>query len=198
MSADSYTISITGTSNNTDLILESASANILDGGTNVIEQTIVADPTISNDYDLNNLGEIRNVADGIHNLLDLEFSSKHPWTKALKETWNTTTLGDVGTPGITDHSVYPEERQGVEIGKNYFSRNARDVVTKSSHFTSVPAGNILEIDTTDYEKKKGYINFWECINRPSVRSKIQKHLQITLKHILIFMEQLNLQVLNWN
>ena len=173
MSADSYTISINGTSNNTDLILESASANILDGGTNVIEQTIVADPTISNEYDVNNLGEIRNVADGIHNLLDLEFSSKHPWTKALKETWNTTTLGDVGSQGLADFSVYPEERRGSEIGRNYFSRNARDVVTKSSHFTSVPAGNILEIDTTDYEKKKGYINFWECINRTSVRSKMQ-------------------------
>lgn len=176
MSAESYTISITGTSNNTDLILESASANILDGGTNVIEQTIVADPTISNDYDVNNLGEIRNVtADGIHNLLDLEFSSKHPWTKALKETWNTTTLGDVGTPAMNrgDNTMYPEERRGVEIGANYFSRNARDVVTKNSHFTSVPAGNLLEIDTTDYTKKKGYVNFWECLNRPSVRSKIQ-------------------------
>lgn len=175
MSADSYTISITGTSNNTDLILESASANILDGGTNVIEQTIVADPTISNDYDVNKLGEIRNVADGIHNLLDLEFSSKHPWTKALKETWNTTTLGDVGTQGMNrgDMSAYPEERHGLEIGSNFFSRNARDVVTKSSHFTAVPAGNILEIDTKDYQKKKGYINFWECLNRPSVRSKMQ-------------------------
>ena len=174
MSADSYTINVTGNSNNTDLILESGSSVISEGGTNTIEQTIVADPSISNDYDVNNLGEIRNVtADGIHNLLDLEFSSKHPWTKALKETWNTTTLGDVGTQGLSNFSVYPEERRGTEIGRNYFSRNARDVVTKNSHFTSVPAGNILEIDTTDYEKKKGYINFWECINRTSVRSKIQ-------------------------
>ena len=174
MSADSYTISINGTSNNTDLILESPSANILDGGTNVIEQTIVADPTISNDYDVNKLGEVRNITGDVNlNILDLEFSSKYPWTKALKDTWNSS-LGDVGTPCISEKGMneYPEERRGAEIGGEIFSRHARNIVTKKSYFVSSPNSNIVEIDTQQYPNKKGYINFLECLNRTSVRAKI--------------------------
>ena len=177
MSADSYTISITGTSNNTDLILESASANILDGGTNTIQQTIVADPTISNDYDVNNLGEIRTpLGDTVHNIFDLECSSKYPWTKALKQFWNTNKLGNYMSlytnPGaLTDEEKLEYPQLFAESGQHYFSRNTRDESSKHSLFTGVASSNFIEIDLDNYPHKRSYVNFAECLNRESVRQK---------------------------
>ena len=131
-------------------------------------------PNITNDYDVNKLGEVRNITADVNlNILDLEFSNKYPWTNVLKETWNTT-LGDVGTPCIDVNGMeeYPQERRGAEIGGEIFSRHARNIVTKNSYFVSTPNANIVEIDTEQYPNKKGYINFLECLNRTSVRAKI--------------------------
>ena len=168
MSAESYTISINGTSNNTDLILESASSNILEGGTNTIEQTIVADPTLSNDVNIDSeYGEIRTtLSDMVFNVLDIQFSSKYNWTKFQKERFNIE-LGNV-LPYNCTSTKHPQLRPQSKS----FTRNYGDIATKHSLLVSPFESTVLELNLID-NSMRSYCNLLEALNRDEIRKTIK-------------------------